>query len=304
MKIGYIGLGKMGGQMVLRLLEQGIEVVAWNRSPEPLSEVVKSGAVAGESVKDLASKLNNPRVVWLMLPQGAPTDEILQELVKYLEKGDLVIDGANAFYRDSIRRATELKTKGIRFMDMGVSGGPGGARSGACLMVGGEKKDYEEVIELVKAAAAPESYGYFGKAGAGHFVKMVHNGIEYGMMEAVGEGAAVLKSSKYDLDLAEIFRVYNKGSVIQSRLVGWAREALDEDSELSGISSVIDHTGEGEWTIKVAGESGVDVPVIKKSLDVRINSGQDLPDSPAGFRNKVVSVLRGKFGRHDVASKG
>lgn len=289
--------------MVLRLLEQGIEVVAWNRSPGPLEEAVKAGAVAAESIKDLASKLNNPRVVWLMLPQGAPTEEILRELVKYLKKGDLVIDGANAFYKDSIRRAAELRTKGIRFMDIGVSGGPDGARNGACLMVGGEAKDYKEVLSLIKAASAPESYGYFGRAGAGHFVKMVHNGIEYGMMEAIGEGAAVLHNSEYDLDLAEVFRVYNSGSVIESRLVGWAREALNEDSGLSATSSVIDHTGEGEWTIKEAKESGVEVPVIETSFNVRVNSESDLPDSPAGFRNRVVSSLRGKFGHHDVAKK-
>lgn len=294
MKIGYIGLGKMGANMVLRFREQGIEVIAWNRSDHDLKNVA--------TIEELVSKLPTPRVVWLMLPQGDPTDEVLSRLKQLLSKGDLVIDGANAFYRDSQRRARELSSIGIRFVDVGVSGGPSGAREGACLMVGGEREDYEEVLQLIKAAAAPGAYGYFGKAGAGHFVKMVHNGIEYGMMQAIGEGAAVLRASDYSLDLAEVFRVYNNRSVIESRLVGWAEEALREDGTLGEVSSKISHTGGGEWMVKEAKELGVGVPVIKTAFEVRVNSEKDNSASLNGFSNKVVSALRGKFGGHDVAA--
>lgn len=295
MKIGYVGLGKMGANMVLRLREQGIEVFAWNRSDHDLKSVA--------TIEELVERLTTPRIIWLMLPQGDPTDEILNKIKPLLSQGDLVIDGANAFYKDSQRRAKELKDAGIRFMDIGVSGGPAGARNGACLMVGGDRKDYDEVLQLIKAAAAPGAYDYFGEAGAGHFVKMVHNGIEYGMMEAIAEGAAVLKSSEYGLNLADVMRIYSRRSVIESRLVTWAHEAFSEDKNLQKISSVIDHTGEGEWTVNAARELNVDPAVIETSLKVRVNSGNDEPDSPNGFRNKVVSALRGRFGGHEVSQK-
>lgn len=300
MQVGYIGLGKMGKNMVLRLLEQGIEVVAWNRSPEPLEEVAKVGAVKAESIEDLITKLESPRVIWLMLPAGEVVDEFIEKLSKLLSPGDLLIDGGNSFYKDSIRRANDLKEKEIHFMDIGTSGGPAGARSGACLMVGGEREDFERVEPLLKAIAARNAYGYFGPAGAGHFVKMIHNGIEYGMMEAIAEGAAILKESKFNLDLKEDFRVYNNRSVIQSRLVGWAEEAFKEDPNLTDTSSVIGSTGEGEWTIKTAKELGVQVPVIEASFKVRQSSSEDPEDSPQGFRNRVVSAMRGKFGQHKV----
>jgi 6-phosphogluconate dehydrogenase len=302
MKIGYLGLGKMGKNMVLRLLEQGIEVVAWNRSPEPLNEVVKSGAFRAEAITDVAEKLDSTRIIWLMLPQGKTTDLILSQLLPSLTKGDLVIDGANAFYKDSIKRAKKLAKKGIRFMDIGVSGGPSGARKGACLMVGGDKKDFKRVLPLIIAASAPKAYGHFGSVGAGHFAKMVHNGIEYGMMQAIGEGAAVLKGSQFKLDLAEVFRVYNLDSVIESRLVGWAQEALAEDSDLKHISSTINQTGEGEWTVKEAEKLKVSAPVIKASFQTRVSSSKDKPNSLNGFRNKLISALRGKFGHHKVGS--
>lgn len=292
MKIGYLGLGKMGANMVLRLREQGIEVVAWNRSDHELKDV--------DTVEELVPSLEAPRIIWLMLPQGAPTDEILNQLKPLLSKGDLVIDGANAFYKDTQRRAKELSEIGVRFMDIGVSGGPSGARNGACLMVGGEEEDYNKVLPLIKAAAAPNAYGYFGASGAGHYVKMIHNGIEYGMMQAIAEGAAILKSGEFNLDLAEVMRVYNNRSVIESRLVGWAEEALREDQELSNVSSIISHTGEGEWTVMEAEKNNISSPIIKSSFEVRVNSDKDDPNSLNGFRNKVVSALRGKFGGHDV----
>lgn len=308
MKLGFIGLGRMGKNLVSNLLDHKIEVVAWNRSPQPLEEVVKSGATGAESLEDLVNKLEAPRVIWLMLPAGDVTDEFFDKLLPFLSQGDLIIDGANSFYKDTLRRAEKIKLKGVHFMDIGVSGGPSGARTGACLMIGGAKEDLDRILDIVKAVSAPEAWGHFGEIGSGHFAKMVHNGIEYGMMEAIGEGAAILKYGPFKLDLAEIFRVYNKRSVIESRLVGWTQEALSEDPDLSDISSEIKASGEGEWTIQVAQELKIDVPVIKDSLNVRQNSANDPENSPAGFRNeqalsfrnKVVSAMRGKFGQHPV----
>lgn len=300
MKIGYIGLGRMGKNMVLRLLEQGQQVVAWNRTKDDVSEVVEAGAVGAQTLEDLVSALASPRVIWLMLPAGQITDEFIDKLIPLLSPDDLIIDGANSFYKDTLRRAQNLKPTGIHFMDIGVSGGPAGARNGACMMIGGEKEDVDRVMEIVKAGSAPKAYGHFGPVGAGHFAKMVHNGIEYGMMEAIGEGAAVLKYGPFKLDLAEIFRVYNKRSVIESRLVGWSQAALAEDSELSDTSSEIKSTGEGEWTIKTAQELGIKIPVIEDSFRVRQTSASDPEKSAEGFRNKVVSAQRGKFGQHAV----
>ncbi len=300
MQLGYIGLGKMGKNMVLRLLENDIEVVAWNRSSEPLKEVETAGAIVADDIKDLVEKLPSPKTVWLMLPAGEITDQYIDEVSELLNEGDLIIDGANSFYKDTLRRAEKLQSKKIRFMDIGVSGGPDGARNGACLMIGGDKQDYEQIKELVVAASAPDAYGYFGPVGSGHFSKMIHNGIEYGMMEAIAEGAAILKTADFELDLPEIFRVYNNRSVIESRLVEWTQQALAEDPNLKDISSKINATGEGEWTIKTAKELNVDSPVIEDSFKVRQSSVEDKEDSANGFRNKVVSAMRGKFGQHEV----
>ncbi|MBI2022833.1 decarboxylating 6-phosphogluconate dehydrogenase [Candidatus Daviesbacteria bacterium] len=300
MKIGYIGLGRMGKNMVLHLLEQGIEVVAWNRSLGPREEVAKAGATAVETVEEVIQKLNPPRIIWLMLPAGETTDEFINKVLPLLESNDLLIDGANSFYKDTLRRAEKIHAKGVHFLDIGVSGGPNGARTGACLMIGGAKEDLERVKELVEKASAPNAWGYFGGVGAGHFAKMVHNGIEYGMMESIAEGAAILKASEFNFDLAEVFRVYQQRSVIESRLVGWSEEALSEDPNLDNYSSVIGHTGEGEWTVKTAQKLGVKTPVLEDSLSVRVESEKDTEDSPNGFRNKLVSAMRGKFGDHKV----
>jgi 6-phosphogluconate dehydrogenase len=304
MKIGYIGLGKMGKNMVLHLLEQGVEIVAWNRSPDPRKEVAEAGATAVETIEDLVRHLETPRIIWLMLPAGETTDEFIDKLIPLVSSGDLLIDGANSFYKDTLKRAEKLREKGICFMDVGVSGGPNGARAGACLMIGGSKDDYAKVEELVKLASAPDAYGHFGDIGAGHFAKMVHNGIEYGMMQAIAEGAAILKSSQFDINLREVFRVYNNRSVIESRLVGWTEEALREDPELSEYSSKIGHTGEGEWTVNTGKELGISVPVLESSFNVRVNSEKDDENSPNGFRNRAISAMRGKFGGHSVKKVG
>ncbi|OGE64291.1 6-phosphogluconate dehydrogenase (decarboxylating) [Candidatus Daviesbacteria bacterium RIFCSPLOWO2_02_FULL_36_7] len=307
MKIGFIGLGRMGKNMVLNLLEKGIEVVAWNRSPEPYEEVTNAGAVTAESIDNLISKLEAPRTVWVMITAGAAIDEILTTLAEKLSPGDLVIDGGNSFYKETLRRNEMLSKKGIHFMDAGTSGGIEGARNGACIMVGGLKEDFDRVEEVFKAAAMPNAYAYLGPTGAGHFAKTIHNGIEYGMMEAIGEGAAILKSSPFPYDLREVFRIYNTGSIIESRLVGWTLAELKNDPELKNISSTIGSGGgagktkaEGHWTVDLAKELGVDTPVIEASVKVRDNSDKDIEDSPNGFRNKIVAAMRWQFGQHPV----
>lgn len=295
MKIGYIGLGKMGKNMVLHLLEKDIEVVALNRSPEPLAEVVKAGAIGASDLPDLIAKLPTPRIIWIMLPQGEVVDQFVNQLVPLVNKDDLIIDGGNSNYKDTLRRAKELDGN-VHFMDIGTSGGPRGARVGACLMIGGERGDYDRIKHLAEVIAAPGAYQYLGPVGSGHFAKMVHNGIEYGMMQAIAEGAAVLEKSDFNYDLVKVFDLYNHQSVIESRLVGWAEAALRQDPALSQISSVISHTGEGEWTVDAAKELGIAVPVIEKSLGVRKNSASQ----PENFSNKMVSALRGQFGGHSV----
>ncbi len=285
----------MGKGIVTHLLEQNVKVVVWNRSQDDVNEVTKLGAVPAKNHEDLVNKLDSPRIIWIMVPQGSPVDEMVDKLLPYVNENDLIIDGGNSFYKDTLRRGANLKDK-VRFMDIGTSGGPEGARRGACLMVGGSKKDYQFVEPILKMISAPKALGLFGDLGAGHFAKMVHNGIEYGMMQAIAEGSAVLKNSNLNPDLAEIFRVYNNKSVIESRLVGWAEEAFREDPNLTDISSKIDATGEGEWTINTAKEVGVKVPVIEKSFEIR----QESTKESENFRDKVVSALRGKFGGHAV----
>lgn len=315
MKIGYIGLGRMGKNMVLNLLEKETQVVAWNRSPVPREELKSEAKDLGnleitETLDELISKLESPRVIWVMISAGTAIDEILNQLAEKLNEGDLVIDGGNSFYKDTLRRNEMLAQKGIHFMDAGTSGGIEGARTGACIMAGGSEEDFKRAEPVFKAAAMPNAYAYLGPVGAGHFAKTIHNGIEYGMMEAIGEGAAILKNSEFPYDLREVFRIYNTGSIIESRLVGWTLAELKNDPELENIVSVIGSgggsgktKGEAHWTVEHAKSLGVDVPVIEASVEVRDNSDKDKEDSPNGFRNKIVAAMRWQFGRHPVKKK-
>ena len=307
MKIGFVGLGRMGKNMVLRLLEQGVEVVTWNRSPEPVEEVVKAGAEGAKTLEDLVQKLDPPRIIWLMLPAGDITDEYIDKLIPFLAEGDLVIDGGNSFYKDTLRRAEKLTKKGIHFMDIGTSGGPRGARVGACLMIGGSDQDFTRVEPLCQAAAATNAYQHLGPVGSGHFAKMVHNGIEYGMMESIAEGLAILKNSPFKYDFVQLLDLYNHRSVVESRLIGWAQDAFKGDPDLANVSSSIGSGGSGkrvpgeaDWTIPVAKEMGIDVPAMEDAVRVREQSDKDPEDSANGFRNKVISAMRGQFGQHDV----
>jgi len=298
MQLGYIGLGKMGKNMVLRLLEQGHQITAWNRSPEPTVEVQQAGAEIAENIEALVESLPSPKIIWVMLPAGKVTGEMIAKLSTLLAPGDLVIDGANSHFKDTKQRAALLAEKKMLFADVGVSGGPEGARQGACLMIGGTAETYALIEPLCQAIAAPGAYHFFAGHGAGHFVKMVHNGIEYGMMQAIGEGFEVMRQSEFNLDLAHVASLYNRGSVIESRLIGWLESGYAKHGpELAGISGTVKHSGEGQWTVETAAELEVPVPVIKTSFDFRVESEQK-----PSYTGQVVSVLRQEFGGHNVKS--
>lgn len=296
MQLGYIGLGKMGKNMVLRLIEKGHQVVAWNRSEAPRQEIVTAGGATTSSVEELVSTLPTPRCIWLMLPAGEVTHDMIAQLIPLLKAGDTIIDGSNNFYKNTQQHNQLLKPTGIHFYDAGVSGGPGGARNGACVMAGGDEVPTPEIEKLFKDVAAPDAYQFFPGAGAGHFVKMVHNGIEYGMMQAIGEGFEVMKASTYNLDLLKVAQLYNQGSVIESRLIGWLISGYQKQGiELEAISGSVKHSGEGQWTVETAKELKVPVPIIEGSLQFRIDSQQH-----PSYTGQVVSVLRNEFGGHEV----
>ncbi len=298
MKLGMFGLGRMGGNMTVRLLRGGHDVIVFNRSPEPVERAVRAGAVSSSSLTDLVEKLDAPRVVWLMVPAGEVTDTAVRELKGLLAPGDVVVDGGNSFYRDSMRRAGELEAAGIRFVDCGTSGGVWGLDNGYCLMVGGDP----EAVKLVEPALltlAPEGgYAHVGRSGAGHFTKMVHNGIEYGMLQAYGEGFEILERSEFDLDLQQVASIWRYGSVVRSWLLELLRDALEKDPGLERIEGYVDDSGEGRWTVQAAIDEDVPAPVIALSLFSRFASRQD-----ESFSAKVIAALRNEFGGHAVKTE-
>jgi len=279
MKLAMIGLGRMGMNMAKRLLKSGHEVVAYNRSSGKTDQLVKDGAIGAYSLSDVAEKLSQPRIVWIMLPAGQAVDDHIQELEDFLSPGDIVIDGGNTYYKDDIRRAKPLEDKNIWYMDVGVSGGIWGLRIGYCLMIGGDKETYQLLEPIFKALAPEEGYLYCGPTGAGHFVKMVHNGIEYGMMQAYGEGFEILEASDYatSFNYADIAHLWNQGSVVRSWLLELAEDAFRKDAKLSDIKGYVEDSGEGRWTIQQALETGVPAQVITLSLLRRFRSRQDNP---------------------------
>jgi 6-phosphogluconate dehydrogenase len=285
-KLGMVGLGRMGGNMTLRLQERGHEVQTYARH----------GAGTADSQQELVSQLVHPRVVWLMIPAGAATEGAFQELLGLLETNDVIVDGGNSNFRDSQRRAKEAAERGIRFVDAGVSGGIWGREVGYCLMVGGER-DAVEVVEPAFLALAPENgYAHVGPSGAGHFTKMVHNGIEYGLMQSYAEGFEVLRGSEFPLDLAEIAGIWRYGSVVRSWLLELLHAAFEKDgSELTDIRGFVDDSGEGRWTIAEAIAEDVPVPVITAALFARFASRQD-----ESFAAKVNAALRNQFGGHAI----
>lgn len=295
-----IGLGKMGMNMVKRLLKGRHEVAVYDASAEKIEEIRKDKARGAYTVEELIRFLKSPRVVWLMIPAGKPVDDTISKLKRLLQKGDIVIDGGNSFYRDDIRRARLLDIAGIQYMDVGVSGGIWGLREGYCLMAGGDKKVFRHVQPILKTLAPKDGYLYCGPIGSGHFVKMVHNGIEYGLMAAYGEGFEIMKASPYSdhLNFAEIAHLWNQGSVVRSWLLELAEDAFKKDRDLSQISGYVEDSGEGRWTVQQAVESGVSAPVIALSLFKRFRSRQ--PDS---FSDKLQAALRKEFGGHAVVGE-
>lgn len=298
MKIAIFGLGRMGMQIAKRLQVSGFDVLAWNRSEEARSEFKSFGGKVFEEVGEVVSAFGSePKVYWVMLPSENVESFIFETLLPGLKPGDIVIDGGNSFYKDSARRGVELASRGVIFYDCGTSGGVWGLKRGFAIMVGGPKEHWDKVKSIFSALSSGDNFELLGNFGAGHFVKMIHNGIEYGMMEAIGEGYAVLKASEFDLNLKDVTRVYQKGSVISSWLIDLTRDIF-ENEDVSKVSGKIDSTGEGEWTIKTAREMGVDVRVIEDAYKVRQESA--LEENKEKFSNKIVALLRKQFGGHKV----
>lgn len=295
MNIGLIGLGRMGWNISLNLINKGFELVVFNRTTSKVDQLVQEGAQGAYSFKELAEMVNSPRFILLMVQAGAPVDEMIKGLLPYLKTGDTIIEGGNSFYKDSMRRAEELKDKGINFLDVGTSGGLVGARQGASLTIGGEEKTYKEAEELFKALSLPGGYCYTGPSGSGHFVKMVHNGIEYAMLQSYGEGFELLQNGPYDLELSCIAKAWNNGGVIRSWLLELAVDTFQKDPALSGITGKIGGGETGEWTIKTAIEYKTPVPLMSTALQMRYRSRQDEP-----FAGKVIAALRNQFGGHEI----
>ncbi len=302
MRIAIIGLGKMGGNMARRLLRKGIEVVGFNRSSEVVNALQKEeGLVAATSLADAVKQLQAPRIVWLMLPAGDATETSLHELIPLLDKGDIVVDGGNANYRDSQRRAKVLAAQGIGFIDAGTSGGVWGLDNGYCMMVGGSEADVGMLEPVLRALAPAEDKGWarMGPVGSGHYTKMVHNGIEYGMMQAFAEGFDLLRSKKeFDLDLTTVSEIWRHGSVVRSWLLDLIAEALAQQPDMESIAPVVPDSGEGRWTVVEAVEQGVSLPVITLALQARFAS-QD----SEGYQGRLLSVMRNAFGGHAVVKK-
>lgn len=298
MKLGMVGLGKMGANMTTRLLEEGHELVVTDMNLGVVKKAEENGATSSTGLKDLVSKLEAPRIIWVMVPSGKPTDMTVMALSTMVEAGDIIIDGGNSNYKDTIQRGETLKEKGIHYVDVGTSGGVWGLTEGYSMMIGGD----EEVVNSLRpifetlAPSADTGWGYVGPSGAGHFVKMVHNGIEYGMMQAFAEGFAIFKKKEeFNLDLAEVSRIWLHGSVVRSWLLDLIHDALKEDQRLEDIAAFVPDSGEGRWTVFEAIDLSVSAPVITAALQERFRSRDD-----NSYTDKLLSVMRNQFGGHAV----
>lgn len=298
MEVGIIGLGKMGYNLALNLKKNGHKVVAYDVSEENVKNIIEKEIEGVFSIEDLVSKLNNRKIIWLMIPAGEIVDEVIKELLNYLSDRDIIIDAGNSNYKDSIRRYNYLKEKNIEFLDCGTSGGPSGALNGACLMIGGDENIYNYCEEMFEDISVKGGYLYVGKAGSGHFVKMVHNGIEYGMMQSIAEGFEVLYKSEYDIDYEKVAKLWNNGSVIRSWLMELVEIAFNKDKNLESIKGIMQSSGEGKWTVETALDLQVPTPVIAMSLFMRYRSLEE--DTFAG---KIVAALRNEFGGHEVKKR-
>jgi 6-phosphogluconate dehydrogenase len=298
MELGMIGLGRMGGNMVQRLLRGGHSIVAYDQQPEAVRAAAQHGAQGASSLGDLVAKLTPPRAVWVMVPAGEPTEATLTSLRTLLAPGDTVIDGGNSNYKDSIRRAKDLNARGIAFLDVGTSGGIWGLQEGYSLMIGGDLQAFRrlEAIFQTLAPAPDKGYGYVGPAGAGHFVKMVHNGVEYALMQSYAEGFELMGAKKeFGLDLHQVAEIWRYGSVTRSWLLDLTTAILAEDPKLERLSAWVEDTGEGRWTVQEAVDLAVPLPVISLSLQARFRSRQDQP-----FGGRLLAALRNQFGGHAI----
>ena len=295
MRLGFVGLGRMGASMVARLLGGGHEVVAYDRSEDAVTAAVERGAEAAGSLEDLVAALEAPRRIWILVPSGEATDATLDALAELCADGDLLVDGGNSNFHASRRRAAALAERGVRFCDVGVSGGVWGLELGYCMMAGGDTGDVAALAPALDTLAPPDGWAHVGPAGAGHYVKMVHNGIEYGMLQAYGEGFEILAASEYELDLGQVAHLWNQGSVVRSWLLELAERAFDRDASLDHVSGYVEDSGEGRWTIAEAIERDVPAPVLTLSLLARLASRQE-----ESFSAKVIAALRQEFGGHPV----
>ena len=296
MRLAMIGLGKMGGNMSERLMKGGHEVVVFDRSADAIQRYVAQGATAATGPSDITAKLKGPRIVWIMVPAGKPVDETISSLLPGLSKGDVIIDGGNSNYHDSMRRAAELQSKGVQFIDCGTSGGIWGLANGYCLMIGASPDAFALCEPIFRTLAPTDGYAHMGPPGSGHYVKMIHNGIEYGMLQAYAEGYEILHASKdFKLDMHKIASVWNHGSVVRSWLNELAEDAFSKDADLRDLRGYVEDSGEGRWTVQEAIDLDVPAPVITLSLLARLRSRQ--ADS---FSAKVIAALRNEFGGHAV----
>ncbi|MDW2877283.1 MULTISPECIES: phosphogluconate dehydrogenase (NAD(+)-dependent, decarboxylating) [Bacillaceae] len=298
-KLGIIGLGKMGYNLALNMRDKGHEVVANDVNTEAMEKISAEGVATAASIEELAAKLPSPKVIWMMVPAGDITEKVLSSAAAVLTEGDIIIDGGNSNYKETLRRGDELAEKGIHYIDCGTSGGQEGARHGVCTMIGGDKEAFSQVEQLFADISVPNGYLYSGKRGSGHFLKMVHNGIEYGMMQAFAEGFEILEKSNFDYDYKEVSRVWNNGSVIRSWLSELLENAFSKDPKLEGIRGVMNSSGEGKWTVEAALDFQASAPVIAMSQFMRYRSLED--DT---FHGKVVAALRNEFGGHAVVKSG
>ena len=295
MKLGFIGLGRMGLNMAFNLIDHKHQVVVYNRSPEPIQEAADYGAISAHSLPELVDKLSTPKIVWIMIKSGQPVDDMIAQLVPLLKKGDIIIDGGNSYFEDSRRRYAELKKKNIHFLDCGTSGGMEGARHDACMMVGGEQEIFQKVEVLFKDMCVKEGYGYMGSSGAGHFVKGIHNGIEYGMMQAIAEGMQAVKNAPFGTDVKTAIKVYAHGSIVQSKLVDWLSEAYQE-----GLVEKVEGTvpkGETEEEMEKL-EKLSEMPVLHTARLMRVQTR-----TKPSYAGKLLAAMRNKFGGHKVVEK-
>jgi 6-phosphogluconate dehydrogenase len=295
MELGFIGLGKMGMNMVTRLRRDQHRVVVYDRSSELIKQAESQGCVGSSSLPDLIGKLSAPRVVWVMVPSGAPTEETIHAVAALLQSGDIIVDGGNTRFHDDVRRAAELKKKGIHYVDAGTSGGIWGLKVGYCLMVGGEDIAVQRLEPVFKTLAPENGWAHVGAAGAGHYVKMVHNGIEYSMMQGYAEGFELMSKSEYKLDLARVADLWMHGSVVRSWLLELAADALKNDQKLEKLRGYVQDSGEGRWMVADAIEKDVPVPTLTTALFTRFRSRQD-----ESFAEKMLAALRNAFGGHAV----